>query len=125
MSRQRKRWLRRLVWAGAGLAALLIAGYGYVTDPERLRSRALEALRVLHIDGVDLAGVTFSPRTGLELHGLVFAPPKPSAAQRPTSRLRVGRARTNCGWLQLLLGRLRPTEPRPAAGGTSRKTGGA
>lgn len=115
MRQRRRTRLRRVVWTAVGLAALLVAAYGYLTNPTRLRAQALAALRCLPMDGVDVAHVTFSPWSGLELIDLVVIPAGSSTPLHrdpslPSPLLHVARARVDCDLLALLLGRLRPTE---------------
>ncbi len=108
MSKRRRSWIRRLVWTGVGLTALAVATYTHVTNPARLRSRALTALRSLSAGTVDVGRVTFSPSNGLELSDLVIESSNATDHRWPPL-LRIGYARINCDLLALLAGRIDPT----------------
>jgi hypothetical protein len=113
--RRRRGWL-----IGGTLIAIVLAGGAYerLTNPTRLRAAALEALRALPFDGIDVRRVTFSARGRLELTDLVIHPRRselfyrcPAGAHTPPL-LRVGLLEIDCRWGDLLLGRVRPSAVR-------------
>ena len=116
MSKGRKTRRRWLAWTVIGLAVLFAGGYRYLTDPVRLRAKALEALGAWHIEGVEIGEVAFSPWGGILLTDLVFDPPNDNALYHHTAGvesgplLRIGAANVRCKLLPLLLGRVMPSD---------------
>lgn len=109
---RRKRW-RRAAYGLVGLFALLCAAYFYLTNPERLRAKALATLRNLSIEDVELGEVTFSPWHGLQLHDVVIDPLPDDPAWRDAGAvpplLNIGLASIRCDLIALLFGYVRPT----------------
>ncbi len=101
------------MWVGLAVVLLLAAGYTHLTDPARLRARALALLRELPLEGADVAHVTYSPWGGLQLTGLEIRPRSPAPWYATVGDapplLHVTQARVACSPASLLFGRLRPT----------------
>lgn len=113
-SRKRRRWFLAAVAAAVGLLCVL---YAYMTNPARLRARALAALSELPLSRVDLGEVAFSPWRGLQLADLVISPRQETAegARRVSAApplLRVARVEMACDLVALLSGRLEPSQVR-------------
>jgi hypothetical protein len=97
------------------VAVVLGVTYLRLTDPARLRGRALETLRLLPFDGIDVGGVTFRPLGRLVLTDVAISPQREGPLyRRPAGTplppfLHIGQAQIDCGLGELLLGRVRPT----------------
>jgi hypothetical protein len=111
--RHRALW-KWITWTVVLALVMLVAGYGYMMHPSRIRARVLAALQVMPVEGLDVAHATFSWRDGLQLAGIVIpapiAPEDVVAQATPLPPLvHIGAARVKCDLGSLLLGRFRPT----------------
>ena len=101
------------MWVVPAAVLLLAAGYSRLTDPARLRQRAVDLLRQLPLEGAEVAHVSYSPWGGLQLVGLELRPRSPTPWYATVGDvpplLHVTQARVACSPAGLLLGRLRPT----------------
>ena len=109
----RRSWARRLIWFTTGGLVLLVALYVYLTRPDRLRARALEALASLAGEDASVADVAYTPWGGLQLLDLRVGPTRAAAATcgparyGPFAALRAAHVRIHCDVAGLLRGRLR------------------